>query len=227
MDPTQNLYLKNPFFLDRNAFLSKISDVFESCNRSKNQMIGIYLLEEKRFLYFNQVFKSIFEGCEDTLREKGWSEWFALIDAKEAKGVKKRVVDFLTVQSMKEPFAHKYHVTNYSGKKFLIHHEILLQQFGKCPLAVNFFTEVRNKTQFSRLYRPNKAIGTKEPSVNISAREKEVLHFIADGFSSKQIASILYISTHTAISHRKRLIEKFKVRNTAQLIKKASKIIEL
>ena len=50
---------------------------------------------------------------------------------------------------------------------------------------------------------------------------------VADGYSSKQIADKLFISNHTAISHRKNLIEKFKVKNTAQLIKRASRNIEL
>lgn len=61
----------------------------------------------------------------------------------------------------------------------------------------------------------------------ISIREKEVLKLIADGFSSRQIADQLFISKHTAISHRKNLIEKFRVKNTAQLIKKASKVMDL
>lgn len=57
----------------------------------------------------------------------------------------------------------------------------------------------------------------------LSEREKEVLKFIAQGFSSKQLANELNISKHTAISHRKHLLEKFKVKNTAELIKEASK----
>ncbi len=67
----------------------------------------------------------------------------------------------------------------------------------------------------------------KKENCIISSREKEVLHLIGEGYSSKQIADMLFISNHTAISHRKNLIEKFQVKNTAQLIKKASKVMEL
>ena len=57
----------------------------------------------------------------------------------------------------------------------------------------------------------------------ISKREQEVLHLLAQGFSSKEIADKLYISDHTSMTHRKNLIAKYNVRNTAELIKEASK----
>jgi len=56
----------------------------------------------------------------------------------------------------------------------------------------------------------------------ITRREKEILKLIADGFSAKEVANKLFISIHTAINHRKNLISKFQVKNTAQLIKVAS-----
>ncbi len=58
---------------------------------------------------------------------------------------------------------------------------------------------------------------------NVSKREKEILQLLADGYSAKEIASMLFISATTVITHRKNLIEKFNVRNTAELIKKATK----
>lgn len=57
----------------------------------------------------------------------------------------------------------------------------------------------------------------------ITLREKEVLQLVGNGFSSKIIADRLNISETTAISHRKNLIQKFKVSNTAELIKEAVK----
>lgn len=57
----------------------------------------------------------------------------------------------------------------------------------------------------------------------ISDRENEVLQLIGHGFSAKQIAAKLYISIHTAVNHRKNLISKFEVKNTAELIKVATK----
>lgn len=62
---------------------------------------------------------------------------------------------------------------------------------------------------------------------SVSNRELQVLRLLGSGFSSKEIADKLCISNHTAVSHRKNLIEKFRVRNTAHLIREASKLLEM
>jgi two-component system, NarL family, nitrate/nitrite response regulator NarL len=67
----------------------------------------------------------------------------------------------------------------------------------------------------------NKQLNTPLPV--ISTREKEVLLLIADGLTNPQIAAQLFISLHTVESHRKNLLTKFAVNNTASLIKLAVK----
>lgn len=57
----------------------------------------------------------------------------------------------------------------------------------------------------------------------ISSREKEVLSLIAEGFTNGQIAEKLFLSVYTVDSHRKSLLTKFAVNNTASLIKLAAK----
>lgn len=54
---------------------------------------------------------------------------------------------------------------------------------------------------------------------NLTARELEILKLIALGKTSKEIAEALYISIATVSTHRQNLIKKFKVTNTASLIK--------
>lgn len=54
----------------------------------------------------------------------------------------------------------------------------------------------------------------------ISDREKEILYLIAHENTAKEIASKLYISNHTAVSHRKNLIKKLSVKNTAGLVRR-------
>lgn len=56
---------------------------------------------------------------------------------------------------------------------------------------------------------------------NITNREQKVLYLVAHEKTSKEIANELYISNHTAISHRKNLMEKLEVRNTAGLVRRA------
>ena len=56
--------------------------------------------------------------------------------------------------------------------------------------------------------------------MEISIREKEVLHLIAYEHTSTQIAEKLYISIDTVKTHRKHLFDKMGVRNIAGLIRK-------
>jgi DNA-binding NarL/FixJ family response regulator len=53
----------------------------------------------------------------------------------------------------------------------------------------------------------------------ITRREKEVLQLIADGMTNNEIAVKLFISSTTVDTHRKNLLAKFAVRNTASLVK--------
>lgn len=57
----------------------------------------------------------------------------------------------------------------------------------------------------------------------VSRREKEVLLLIADGFTNAEIARKLFISVPTVNTHRKSLLAKFNVNNTAALIKLVAK----
>lgn len=54
----------------------------------------------------------------------------------------------------------------------------------------------------------------------ISPREKEVLRLIAYEYTSKEIAEQLYLSPYTIDSHRKRMMERWQVKNTAGLIRR-------
>jgi DNA-binding NarL/FixJ family response regulator len=53
----------------------------------------------------------------------------------------------------------------------------------------------------------------------LTKREKEVLQLIADGLTNPQIAEKLFISQSTVDSHRKSVMTKLKVKNTAALLK--------
>ena len=57
----------------------------------------------------------------------------------------------------------------------------------------------------------------------LSPREKEVVQFIAKGFSSQQIAQVLGLSPHTVDSHRKKILSKLGVKNSVEIAKYALK----
>ena len=61
----------------------------------------------------------------------------------------------------------------------------------------------------------------KDNAIVLTRREKEVLELIAAGMTNNEIATKLFVSSTTVDTHRKNLLLKFAVKNTASLIKMA------
>lgn len=63
--------------------------------------------------------------------------------------------------------------------------------------------------------------GVHDPNTNVylSRREQEILTFIAEGKTSKEIADILFISSRTVDTHRTNLMQKLQVKNSAGLVR--------
>ena len=57
----------------------------------------------------------------------------------------------------------------------------------------------------------------------LSKREREVLGWLAEGYSSKQIADKLHLSESTIVIHRKHMLKKTNTKNIAELISYATK----
>ncbi|MBE9533354.1 MAG: response regulator transcription factor, partial [Proteobacteria bacterium] len=55
----------------------------------------------------------------------------------------------------------------------------------------------------------------------LTPREREVLQLLAEGWSTKQIASHLYGSVKTVETHRRRIMEKLGLQGIAELTKYA------
>lgn len=53
---------------------------------------------------------------------------------------------------------------------------------------------------------------------SFTKRELEIIQYVIKGTSSKQIGEILFISSHTVDTHRRRILKKANVSNTAELI---------
>lgn len=62
---------------------------------------------------------------------------------------------------------------------------------------------------------------TYEEQLNLSKREKEVLALIAQEYNNAAIAEKLFLSVETVNTHRKNLLRKLDVKNTAGLVKAA------
>ncbi len=75
------------------------------------------------------------------------------------------------------------------------------------------------ETIMQNLHQPHK--DTSYTATPLTKREREVLQCIAQEYTTPEIAEKLFISTHTVESHRKNLLSKLNVRNTAGLVRYA------
>ncbi len=54
--------------------------------------------------------------------------------------------------------------------------------------------------------------------VNLSDREMEIIKCVAEGYSNQEIADKLFLSVHTITTHRKNIMNKLGINNTARLV---------
>jgi DNA-binding NarL/FixJ family response regulator len=52
----------------------------------------------------------------------------------------------------------------------------------------------------------------------LTKREIEVIELVAQGMSNKEIANQMFLSVHTVLTHRKNLMQKLGLKNTAGLV---------
>lgn len=64
-----------------------------------------------------------------------------------------------------------------------------------------------------------KSLSDQSPVPIITRREREILQLIVEEFTNKEIADKLFLSLRTIENHRNHLLQKFKVKNTAGLVK--------
>jgi DNA-binding NarL/FixJ family response regulator len=86
-----------------------------------------------------------------------------------------------------------------------------------------YFTREVSRAMITGLKSPARKKPLLKNNVVLSAREIEVLQLICQEYTAKEIADKLFISPRTAEGHRRHLIEKLGVKNTAGLIVKAIK----
>lgn len=59
-------------------------------------------------------------------------------------------------------------------------------------------------------------------SSQLTPRETEIVRFISNGFTNQQIAERLFLSTSTVDTHRKNILAKLNLKNTAALVRYAA-----
>ena len=84
-----------------------------------------------------------------------------------------------------------------------------------------YYSEEVSKAMLEGLKRKTRLTPKVGQRIVLSAREREVLELVAEGYSNKEIAEKLFISSRTVDGHRTNILQKFGVHNTAKLVMEA------
>ena len=93
-------------------------------------------------------------------------------------------------------------------------------------LSWYFINIVKNKNIFSKNSENNNMQSNKEnieEKINLTRREKEILSYLLDGKTNKEVSLILDISLNTVNNHVANIYEKSGVKNRVELVNKFSK----
>jgi len=106
----------------------------------------------------------------------------------------------------------------YLGKNFLekeLEEALVTVNSGKIYIT----DEVKNRLVHFVCEVEDAEIRVHQLNIEITRREREVLKLVCQGFRTKKIADQLGISPHTVECHRRNIMHKFKIRNSANLVK--------
>lgn len=98
--------------------------------------------------------------------------------------------------------------------------EELNQAIENVAQGKKYYSNEVSTTMINALMHNGKG-GEKDVVSVLSAREKEVLSLIALGGTNKEVGEKLFISARTVESHRRKMMEKLELNNTAELIRYA------
>ncbi len=97
----------------------------------------------------------------------------------------------------------------------------LLKNADKEEIIEAIHTVAKGKTYLSDEVASTLKNAAHEDSPVLTRRENEILRLIADGFTNPEIAEKLFLSLSTVDTHRKSLMRKLNIKNTALLIRYA------
>lgn len=139
------------------------------------------------------------------------------------------------VMNLKVSYCFRLKITD--GSYQLFHHlgiNALTDNRHKLVQSINIHTNIHHLTPVNNYAVLVSGIGErkdfhqmnyKEATIKripekLTAREQEILHYIANGYSSEEISEELSLSHHTIKTHRKNILQKTQTKNSSELIKR-------
>ena len=132
----------------------------------------------------------------------------------------------ILAMSMHDEGAHILHMLKAGATGYILKGQgmnELVEALKTVAVGENYFSKNVSETlmkQFTKKKNdsPSK---NKKPLVQLTKREIEILKLITEEYTNQEIADKLFISSRTVDSHRRTLLQKLNVKNTAGLVRYA------
>jgi len=194
------------------ACLHKIIDPLEL---NHEYYFVIYDLTENRFVYYNPSDNKILGDIPNNYLNKGFQYLQEICHPIDFANLVKEIAN-VVISAMNIKVTIKSINTGQ-----ILRTKNRKGEWQNCKVDMIYLKEC-NKNPFNVLLgfiHPNIKLST-NGKLHITSREKQVFIFLSKGLSAKMIAKTLNISENTVITHRKNLIQKLNVKNSAELIQK-------
>lgn len=96
--------------------------------------------------------------------------------------------------------------------------EVLKDAINALSMGNSYFSDNTSEKLFSGIKKQS-IKNSKFDNCHVTAREMQILEFIAEEMTNKEIATTLFISPRTVETHKRNLIQKLNVKNTVGLVK--------
>lgn len=170
----------------------------------ENAPIGLVLTEHRVIRALNQRFADMVGFAKDALLGQSFAMLYA--SSREFDDIRDIGVGALTQSG------------SYSDER-------LLQRRQGAPVWCRFRAHTLTPDDpLARVVLSYAAIGTVAAGLTLTPREREVVLFLNQGKTSKEIALALQLSPRTIEDVRARLLKKLNVRNAAEMLAKLTKL---
>ncbi len=99
--------------------------------------------------------------------------------------------------------------------------EELLDAVQALAEGKNYYNSEVSKVMMDTMAKTSKRVVVPGTNQSLTSREADIVRHIVEGFSSQEISKKLSISARTVENHRANILQKFGIKNTAQLVKYA------
>ena len=213
-----NLY-NIPATLNLNIDAVALKKVIARFKLKEDPCFFLYEFQSDKSTYICPSITKILGHSNRKYKNKSFLFYLKIIHPLDISNLVERV---LTLKKLAENRNKNITTINYSGFSVRIRHRN--GNWSKCRIHLTIIrkTEQRNSNSLLGFIENDNDVSednTSKYSI-ISSREKEIFKLLSIGKSAKMIANNLCISENTVISHRKNLIQKLRVKNSAELIKR-------